>query len=323
MFHTKARTLRRLLAVLATAVLLGGCGVPSAEPDRVLRILVPSQAGGGYDLTARSAAQVLRADGIAHVDVFNVVGSGGITGLNRVVLEVGNPDLLLMMGLSLVGALRTQPSQHALADATPVARLLEEPVAVLVAADSPLVSFPQFAEQWVARPESVALGGGSAVGGFDHLVALQVADALEVSRRDLNYQVFDGGGALLPALLTGQIDAAVSGTSEYIDQIRAGAVRVLAVSGSRRSPAVDAPALQELGLPVEAVNWRGLYAPPGLGEQQMRRLTDLVEQLRDSPQWREVLQRNGWTDAYLAGEEFARYVTEQEDLVAQILGPAT
>jgi putative tricarboxylic transport membrane protein len=314
---------RLVFALLAAVLALGGCTAPSGVPERQLRILVPTTPGGGYDLTARNAAQILRAEAEILVDVFNVSGPGGIVGLNRVVLERGNPDLLLMMGLGLVGGLQTQPSQHTLADATPVARLLEEPEAILVPADSPFATFNDFARSWAQSPDEMLIGGGSALGGPDYLFAIQVADALGVPRPEAGYRTYDGGGDLLPALLTGEIQAAATGLSEYLEQIRSGAVRVLAVSSAQRSPAADAPTLAELGLDVQLVNWRGLYAPPGLSEADRQRLRGLAERLHHSPAWQQILQHNGWSDAFLPGEAFAEYVREQQELVKRTLAQPT
>ncbi|NEW30748.1 tripartite tricarboxylate transporter substrate binding protein, partial [Nocardia cyriacigeorgica] len=111
-----------------------------------------------YDLTARSAAQVLRRDGIVDdVEVFNVAGSGGIVGLARTVRETGNENLLLVMGLGLVGALNSLPSHYSLSDTTPIARMVEEPEAVLVPAASPYASVRDLQSRWAQDPASVII----------------------------------------------------------------------------------------------------------------------------------------------------------------------
>ena len=94
-------------------------------------MMVPNSAGGGYDVTARTAAKVMEDEGIASgVEVFNLEGAGGTVGLARTVNEKGNGDLAMLMGLGVVGASYTNETDATLNETTPLARLIEEPGAV-------------------------------------------------------------------------------------------------------------------------------------------------------------------------------------------------
>ncbi|MCE4264368.1 tripartite tricarboxylate transporter substrate binding protein [Rhodococcus globerulus] len=296
--------------------LAGGQAGASSEE---LRILVPSVAGGGYDLTARTMVQALADEGTATADVVVLPGSGGIVGLNRLVLERGNPDLLMVMGLGVLGSVEILPSQHTLADATPIARLMDEPEAVLVPSDSPFTTLADLTSAWTQDPSSISIGGGSSEGGPDGLFRLLLARAVGVDPSLSPSRTYDGGGELLPALLTGQVDVAATGLGEYLDQIAAGTVRVLAVSSPQRSPAVDAPTLAELGVDVTFTNWRGLMAPPGLTDDQRLRLQTLVTDLTASPRWNELSRRNGWNSAVLTEPEFSEFLQDQSRFVAATL----
>jgi putative tricarboxylic transport membrane protein len=308
-----------VLAIGCTPVesfLTGGQAGGSSEE---LRILVPSVAGGGYDLTARTMVQALADEGAATADVVVLPGSGGVVGLNRLVLERGNPDLLMVMGLGVLGSVEILPSQHTLTDATPIARLMDEPEAVLVPADSPFTNLADLTSAWTQDPSSISIGGGSSEGGPDGLFRLLLARAVGVDPSLSPARTYDGGGELLPALLTGQVDVAATGLGEYLDQIAAGTVRVLAVSSPQRSPAVDAPTLAELGVDVIFTNWRGLMAPPGLTDDQRLRLQTLVTDLTSSPRWNELSRRNGWNSAVLTEPEFSEFLRDQSRFVAATL----
>jgi putative tricarboxylic transport membrane protein len=111
----------------------------------------------------------------------------------------------------------------------------------------------------------------------------------------------------------------VSGVGEYRDQIEAGQIRVLAVTSGSRLSGVDAPTLRESGVDVEFNNWRGVVAPPGIGDADRARLVDLFTDLHGTPQWREALARNGWTDAFAPGDEFGAFLREENDRVATVL----
>ncbi|KQS63996.1 tripartite tricarboxylate transporter substrate binding protein [Modestobacter sp. Leaf380] len=311
--------MRAVAGLLVVLAVLTGCS-GGRDPVTDLRVMVPNTVGGGYDVTARTAVRVLEETGLAEgVEVFQLPGSGGTVGLARLSGEAGNGDLLMSMGLGLLAASRAGEVPTTVADVTPVARLLEESGAVLVAADSPYRSMDDLVAAWTADPASFVVGGGSAPAGPDSLLALRLAAALGIAPADVDYLGFDGGGDLVPALLSGQVQVALSGNAEFADQLAGGEVRALATTGAERVRAVDAPTLRELGIDVVFSNWRGLVAPPGLTEAEVRRLTDLVLALHDTPQWRAALTTNSWTDALLTGPEFAAFLTGQQQLVDDTL----
>jgi putative tricarboxylic transport membrane protein len=111
----------------------------------------------------------------------------------------------------------------------------------------------------------------------------------------------------------------MSGYNEIAGQVEAGQLRVLAVSSEERMEGVDVPTFIEQGIDVSMSNWRGFVAPPGLDEAQIEELSAIVDEMRDSDAWQEVLERNNWTDSYLPGEDFTTYLEEQQDEVDIII----
>ena len=265
-------------------------------------------------------AGVIEEEGLGErPEIFNLEGASGGAGLARTVHERGNPDLLMMMGLGVVGSIHTNRTAVGLDEVTPIARLLSEPEVVLVAAGSRHRDLDSLVGTWAARPDDVVVGGGSLAGGPDHLAAHQLAEALGIDPRAVRYRQYDGGGPLLAALFSGRVDVAVSGVLENIDQVRAGAVRVLAVTGDEGLPGVAAPTLREAGVTLELSNWRGLVAPPGLATEDRQRHLDLVTRMHDSPAWREAAAANGWTDDFVTGDDFARFLTAESARVRDVL----
>lgn len=285
-----------------------------------LRIMVPNAAGGGYDTTARILAGVIEDEGLGErPEIFNLEGASGGAGLARTAHERGNGDFLMMMGLGVVGSIHTNRIAVALDEVTPIARLLSEPDIVLVRDGSPHEDLGSLVKAWRRDPSGLVIGGGSLPGGPDHLATHLVAEAVGIDPRDVRYRTYDGGGPLLAALFSGRVDAALSGVLENIDQVRAGAVRVLAVTGDRPVPGVDAPTLRQAGVPLEFANWRGLVAPPGLSRGQRDRHTDLVDRVHDTAAWREAEKANGWTDDYLTGAAFGRFLAVESQRVGDVL----
>jgi putative tricarboxylic transport membrane protein len=308
---------RTLLGVPVAALLLGGCGT---DDDAGLRLMVPNAPGSGYDITARTVATTLDASGVRPgVEVFNLPGAGGMLGLQRLVYEQGNGELMMLMGLGLVGAQHTTPISVTLADVTPVARLIEEPEVVVVTHDSPLRSLDDLVRAWRADPSGLAVGGGSSPGGPDHLAAMLMAKAAGVPPPTVRYHRHDGGGVLQAAVLSKQVVFAVSSLGELAGQVDSGQLRVLAATSHTRADGVDAPTLREAGLDVVFANWRGLVAPPGLSDARRHDLDTMVARLRGSASWQEAIAGHRWTDGYLAGDEFGAFLREQDTRVTQIL----
>lgn len=309
-----------MAAALVVAQLLVACTGAGTS----LRVLVPNAPGGGYDTTARKLASTWEETrAVDHAEVFNLPGAGGLVGLSRLQREAGNDRLLMMMGLGVVGAMGVAGTDGTFDDVTPVARILSEPNVILVRSDSPIRSMPQLVRRWRRDPGSVRVGGGSLPGGPDHLATFAVSGALGIPHGHVRYRRYDGGGPLLAALLSGEVDVVVSGVLETIDQVRSGAVRPLAVTGRDRLPDVPAPTLREAGVDVVFENWRGLLAPPGLTAGELERLVDLVRETLATPQWREAEQRNGWTRDLLVGEEFARFLESEVRRTRRLLADTT
>ena len=285
-----------------------------------LRMMVPNSPGGGYDLTARTAVKIMEDDDLTgRVEVFNVIGAGGTVAMARLMNEKGNGDLMMMMGLGVVGATYTNGSSARASDATALAKMVEEQEGILVPADSPFKTVQDLVAAWKADPAKVTIGGGSSPGGPDHLFPMETARAAGVDPTKVNYVSYDGGGDLLTAMLGKKIAAGTTGLGEFVDQIEAGQVRVLAVSGAERVEGVDAPTLTEAGIDLTFTNWRGILAPPGISEDAKTAMVKVLEELHGTDGWKEALVKNGWTDAFQTGAEFEQFLKDQDQRVSSTL----
>jgi putative tricarboxylic transport membrane protein len=327
MFRLRDGTVGRayVALVLATlaALLVSACGVTRGEDTQGLhrlRMMVPNSPGGGYDLTARTAVKIMEDDDITgRVEVFNVIGAGGTVAMARLMNEKGNGDLMMMMGLGVVGATYTNGSLARASDATALAKMVEEQEGILVPADSPFKTVLDLVAAWKADTAKVTIGGGSSPGGPDHLFPMETAKAAGVDPSAVNYVSYDGGGDLLTAMLGKKIAAGTTGLGEFVDQIEAGQVRVLAVSGDERVEGIDAPTLTEAGIDLTFTNWRGILAPPGISEDAKTAMVKVLEELHGTDGWKEALVKNGWTDAFQTGAEFEQFLKDQDQRVSSTL----
>jgi putative tricarboxylic transport membrane protein len=312
-----------ILAVIAALVTVTACGVTRGDEHQGLhrlRMMVPNSPGGGYDLTARTAVKIMEDDDITgRVEVFNVIGAGGTVAMARLMNEKGSDDLMMMMGLGVVGATYTNGSKARASDATALAKMIEDPGAIFVPADSPFKTVQDFVAAWKADPTKVTVGGGSSPGGPDHLFPMETAKAVGVDPKSVNFITYDGGGDLLTALLGKKVTVGTSSPGEFIDQIEAGQLRVLAVSSDERVEGIDAPTLKESGINLTFANWRGILAPPGISDDAKQAMVKVLEELHGTQQWKDALAKNGWTDAFLTGAAFEQFLEEQDNRVSSTL----
>ncbi|MGP3911264.1 Bug family tripartite tricarboxylate transporter substrate binding protein [Nonomuraea sp. 10N515B] len=312
----------RILAALAALSIgaLAGCGGQSGTTaSGTLRIMAPASPGGGWDQTSRTAEQALKsAAPDRKVEVFNVPGAGGTIGLAQLAGEKGNGNLLMTMGLVMVGAIEQNKSKVTLAETTPIAKLTEEYEIIVVPAESPFKTVADLVAAWKADPSKVSISGGSA-GGTDHIVAGLMAKAAGVDPKQVNYIANSGGGEALNQLLGNKVSAGISGVGEFAEHVKSGKLRALGVTSGERIEGLDAPTLKEGGLDVELANWRGFVAPGGLSDADKKTLTDLVTKMHDSQAWKDAVAKNGWIDSFQTGQQFADYLSSEQTRVKAII----
>jgi putative tricarboxylic transport membrane protein len=328
----RTASLRRLaVGTVAAGLVLTGCGTTAeggsaagggteGGPISGLRLLIPNSPGSGYDTTGRAVAQVMEEEGLAEsIEAFNLEGAGGTVGLQRLVNEDGNAELLMQMGLGVVGAQFSNQSEATLDQTTPIAKLIEEAEAIVVPGDSPFQSLDDLVQAWKADPGNTPVGGASNPGGPDHLTPMLLAQEVDVDPTTVNYVAYDGGGELLAGILGGDVAFAATGVGEVTESAAAGDVRILAVTSDEPVEGVDAPTLAEEGVDLTFTNWRGIVAAPGITEEETQRFVDAITEMHDSDAWQQVLEEQGWADAFVTGDEFTTFLTEESDRVETVM----
>lgn len=317
-----------LTAIALAACSSGGTGSGSgddAAPGAIttLDVIAPADPGGGWDQTARAVSAALTGDGLVDsAPVTNIGGAGGTVGLASLATET-DFTTLMVTGSVMVGAVETNASQNRIEDMTPIARLTEEPLVIVVPADSEFESVQDVVDAIVADGPQVTVTGGSA-GGIDHILAGQLlieggVDAADVPT-SLNYIANSGGGEALTMLLGGTAMVGISGVGEFAESVESGDLRALAVSSAEPATALpDAPTLQDEGIDLAITNWRGLIAPGGISAEEQQALVDLVTEMQAAGTWGESVETNGWTDAFLTGDDFQTFLDDDIALTQETL----
>ncbi|WP_431324344.1 Bug family tripartite tricarboxylate transporter substrate binding protein [Rhizobium sp. YTU87027] len=308
---------------LATALLgglLSAAPTIAAAQELELTITAPAGAGGGWDAASRSLQEVMMATGAAKsVQVVNVPGAGGTVGLAQFIGNAkGNPDQLLVAGITLVGASISNKSPVDLTEVTPLARLTGDPLVIVVPKDSPIQTIADL-QAAIKKDVANTIWVGGSAGGADHILAALVTKAAGADPAKINYVAYSGGGESLAAMLGGQATAGVSGYGEWEGQIKSGDLRALAISYPEPIEGIEAKPLKAQGLDIELVNWRGVFAGPGVDGKDLETLKAAVDKTVKSDQWKAVLKSRGWSDYYASSDEFKSFIASETDRVRGIL----
>lgn len=315
----------RAVAFAAAASLTLGIAANSQAADPQIdsiHFLIPGGAGGGWDGTARGTGEALTESGLVGKASFeNMSGGGGGKAIGYLIENAqSNKDTLMVNSTPIVIRSLTKVFPQNFRDLTMVAGTIGDYAALVVANDSPYQDFSDLVDAFADDPKSVTVGGGSTPGSMDHLVPAMAFEAAGEEPTAVRYVPYDAGGQAMAALLSGEIQILSTGFSEAIGLADAGEVRIIAVTSPERVPAYDsAPTLVEQGYDVTFVNWRGFFGAPGMSEAKRQQYIDVLETMYDTPEWETVRARNGWVNIYNPGDEFTAYLTEQEQIIGDLM----
>jgi tripartite-type tricarboxylate transporter receptor subunit TctC len=310
--------LRRKLSVLcAGAALWSAFFTPPASaagwPAQTVTILAPFAPGGTVDIVARVLAKQLSINAGQSFIVENRGGAGGT--IATAMLAKARPDgstvMIDHMGLTFSAALYPHLSYDTKRDVLPIAYIGATPNVLVVTNKLPVKSVKDFLDLARAKPDSVAYGSGG-VGSAGHLPMALLGMTTEVKLQHVPYK---GSGPALTDLASGQIQAMLLTIPAVMPFIRAGIVRPIATSGSKRSPALpNLPTIEESGVKgFEYTPWYGLFAPAGTPAATVQQMHDAVNKALSDPQVAKQLEQQGIEIQAMSRQQFVDI--EQKDLV--------
>lgn len=279
--------------------------------------IAPAGAGGGWDFTCRSVAQVLQDLKIVGqpIKTTNVTGAGGGVAYANVVSQRNDdPNLIIAASpATTVRLAQKQFSQFTERDVRWLGAIAADFGVVAVKSDAPWKNMQELVAAWKADPSKVAVGGGSAVGGQDHMKVLLLGRAAGIEPRSVKYVPFDGGGQAITSLLGNFIQIFAGDASELRGQLEAGTVRVLGVMAPKRLPApyANVPTLKELGYNVDWVVWRGFYVPKNMPTDAYDFWIKALRKMEKSTEWAKVREQNSLGQYLLVGAEFQIFIDRQ------------
>lgn len=298
-------------------LLLSSLGLAQGFTPRNPECIAPAGAGGGWDFTCRAVTQLMYDLKIVPqpFKVTNLTGGGGGVAYANVVSQRDNdPNLIVAASpATTVRLAQGQYSRFTERDVRWLGAIAADFGLVAVKADAPWKTMQELVAAWKADPSKIAVGGGSAVGGQDHMKVLLLGRAAGIDPRSIKYVPFDGGGQAITSLLGGFIQVFAGDASELRGQVEGGTVRVLGVMAPRRLPApyANVPTLKELGYNVDWIVWRGFYVPKSIPPDAYEFWIQALRKVAKSPEWARVREQNSLGEFLSLGAEFQVFVDRQ------------
>jgi len=296
----------------ALIVLLGFvAGAPHAEtyPAKPIRLIVPTSPGAATDIYARLVADHLdRAFG-EHVVVENKGGAGGALGADIIAKAAPDGHTIGLMQMGVVAILPWVVKDlpfDALNDLLPVAMIGDAPQILAINDKLPVRSVGELIAYAKANPGKLNYGS-SGPGAPPHLIGVMFGKSAGIEIVHVPYR---GVAPAVVDLAAGQVQMVFASLSSFQAQLKAGTVRLLAVTRATRVRALpDLPTIAEAGLPdFEATIWFGVFTTRGTPEPVVAALNREINALLDQPDAARRFVEMGLEPAKLAPAEFAARV---------------
>lgn len=299
------------LALCATQALAQG--TPGEFPTKQVNLIVPFPPGGAVDQAGRAIAQALSATWKQPVVINTRPGAGGGIGATAAANAAPDGYTLLATHPSIISVPEADrvfgrtPSfeRHQFA---PLALLVADPLVFVVKGDSPWKTYAEFVADARKQPDTIAYSSSGAYSAV-HLPIEMLTHAAGIKLRHVSYS---GGGPALTAVLGGHVAATAGAPAVLAPQIKAGQLRALVVTGTKRHPLLpDTPTAMELGYKdVEFYLWVGLFAQAKMAEPlqaQVRR--DIGRAVKD-PDFTANMAKLGAPLDYRDGRAFAEFLDQ-------------
>lgn len=297
-------------AASAAALMTRTAVAQDAYPSHAITILNAFPPGGINDIITRPFASALEPILKVPVVVETKAGAGGQIGAQ--VGATAKPDGYTLLshnngisGYAEVDKLFDRQPKTTRADFIPLARLVADPVMVIVNSDLPWKTLKDFIDDAKKKPESIIYSSGGLYGAT-HLPVALLEKVTGLSK--LRHLPTNGGGPAITAVLGNNAQVSVQSVSASIQHVKSGKLRGLAVFGAQRAKSLpDVPTLKELGYDLEYYLWVGLFAPKATPPAVVSTLGAAMDKAGASEQFTKAVDNIGLDVAYLNAADFRKF----------------
>jgi tripartite-type tricarboxylate transporter receptor subunit TctC len=305
---------RDLLAASATSLLAAGLARPvlAQTVKKPVHVIVGFPAGGGTDVTARVLAEALRGAYASTVLVENKPGASARIAVEYV--KNAEPDGSVMLftpdfPMTLYPHSFKSLSYDPLTDFTPVGPATNSMLSYNVgpAVPASVKSLGDYVRWCKANPDNASFGTTSA-GGTPHFAGVMLSNEAKVPLNPVHYR---GGAPALQDVVGGHIAASVNPTSESMPLYQAGTIRILAVTGAKRSEFLpDVPTMAEQGFNVVIDSWLGVFLPAKVPDDVLRALSAAMREASQSAVMKDNLAKFGSTSTFQTPAQFTERIKD-------------
>ena len=301
------------LAILGGLCLLfAAAAVAQSYPVRPIRLIVPYAPGGNVDITARTIGPPLSEVLGQTVVVDNRPGGGGNLGAHLVARAAPDGYTLLMGSsgpLSINVIVFKDVPYDSARDFAPVSAVHVVPLVLLASPKSTIASISDLIARLKANPGKLTMASAGA--GTTNHFAIELFASMSGTRP--LHVPYKGSGPALSELLGGQVETMVDQLTSSIGYVRDGRLKLLAVTGARRSPALpNVPTLDESGLKgYEASTYIGVAAPSGIPQPVLTRLNEAIRKVMAQPDVVEKLRALGTEPGSSSPEAFRKMIADE------------
>ncbi|HEX9685172.1 MAG TPA: tripartite tricarboxylate transporter substrate binding protein [Burkholderiales bacterium] len=294
-------------------------GSGQAYPTKPIRVVVPYAPGGATDLTARLVGQKMQVAMKQNVLVDNRPGAGGVIGADIVAKAAPDGYTVLIAvpaEMAILPHLQKMPYDVP-RDFAPVSLAAVTPLILVVHPSLPVKSVKELIAFVKARPGQLNYASAG-TGGVQHLSG----ELLKITMKlDIAHVPYKGAGPVMPDLIGGHIPMFFSGMPPAMPHVKAGRLRALAVTTTKRSPAApDVPTMTEAGVPgFDISNWFAYFVPAGTPPDLIARLNAEVNRGLSFQDVKEKLASVGAETVGTTPEALAKFVRAETEKFAQLV----
>jgi putative tricarboxylic transport membrane protein len=289
------------------------------KPISKLEWVSSSGVGGGYGTTAIAFADAMKAEGmLGDYTVSYKSGGSGTVGLGYFQDQKSRSDVAFINGFAMVAGIASTKSKLKLSDNTQISGLMREWEAIVVPSSSKYRTIQQLLDDIKADPKGTPIAGGSK-GTVDHVFMGLLVEKVGVQATAMNYVPYAGGGEVTTSVLSKQTVAGVSGTSEFASYVKAGKLRVLALSSAKPLASIKGKTLIQQGIDMTFGNWRGFDTSGSMSPADRLNFAKVADVVRAGNAWKATLKAKDWTDLEFRGNDFKSFITEQTTSITKLL----
>jgi len=315
----RGRRMPACVCALALAVIAGHASAQSAYPSKSIRILVPFPAGGSTDFVARGIGQKITEAWGQQVVLDNRAGAAGIVATEIVAKAAPDGYTLLMNSVSHAAnaSMYGKLPYDTLRDFAPIILFADVPIILVVRSQFSANSVADLISLARAKPGQLNFAAGG-VGASSHLAGELFRSMARIQWQTVQYK---GGAPTLVDLLGGQVDLTFSPIASSIQHVKAGRLKALGVTSSKRVPLLpDLPTIAESGVPGYAASaWYGVVAPARVPRDIIQKLNREINALLKNAEFREGMLARGAVPMGGSSEEFAAFMRQEVSKYAALV----